>query len=421
MLGIFQPTRRHLIAMSLTNARAQRFSGVWQKRRRQSALLKSRMLALHAALPDLIIRISAEGTYVDVHAPNEQDLAAPLANLIGRNVVEVLPPEIAAKYLYAANRVLATGEVQEYEYELDVPSGRQVFDARLVKSGPGEVTSIVRNITEKRRMQTEAEAHRVEMLLERERRTILEHFIQDASHDLRTPITALMTTGILLERYADRVNDQFRALIAAYESGEDTARAKDAFLDTYWRLVERQRIMTISAERLKALVDAMFDMIRLDTEDAVYTRISQLETVAESVVAMLQPEAEQRGIVLQFESESVPPVMLHAEMMERAVQNLVSNALNYTVDAGRVDVRIRQIGDSVALEVTDTGIGIAPRHLSRIFQRFYRVDGARTSRAGGSGLGLAITHRIVELHGGKIEVESELGRGSTFRILLPQA
>lgn len=379
------------------------------------------MLALHAALPDLIIRIDADGTYLDVQAPNESDLAAPLNIIVGRNVVDVLPREIAAKYLYAANRVLLTGEVYEYEYELDVPNGHQVFDARLVKSGPGEVTSIIRNITEKRRMQNEAEQQRVELILERERRTILEHFIQDASHDLRTPITALMTTGILLEKYADRVNDQFRALIAAYESGEDAARAKDSFLDTYWRLVERQRIMTISAERLKALVDAMFDMIRLDTEDTVYTRVSQLETIVESVVLMLQPEAEQRGITLKLEWEPVPPVRLHAEMMERAVQNLISNALNYTLDAGRVDVRIRQIADSVALEVADTGIGIAPRHLSRIFQRFYRVDGARTTRTGGSGLGLAITHRIVELHGGKIEVESELGRGSTFRIRLPQA
>lgn len=407
--------------MHPSGTRASRFSGVWQRRRRQSALLKSRMLALHAALPDLIIRIDADGTYLDVQAPNESDLVAPLNIIVGRNVVDVLPREIAAKYLYAANRVLLTGEVYEYEYELDVPNGHQVFDARLVKSGPGEVTSIIRNITEKRRMQNEAEQQRVELILERERRTILEHFIQDASHDLRTPITALMTTGILLEKYADRVNDQFRALIAAYESGEDAARAKDSFLDTYWRLVERQRIMTISAERLKALVDAMFDMIRLDTEDTVYTRVSQLETIVESVVLMLQPEAEQRGITLKLEWEPVPPVRLHAEMMERAVQNLISNALNYTLDAGRVDVRIRQIADSVALEVADTGIGIAPRHLSRIFQRFYRVDGARTTRTGGSGLGLAITHRIVELHGGKIEVESELGRGSTFRIRLPQA
>jgi signal transduction histidine kinase len=226
---------------------------------------------------------------------------------------------------------------------------------------------------------------------------------------------------MLLERYAAKLQEQFQAMTGAYERAEDATSLKISFLDTFRRLIERQQIMTVSAERLKALVDAMFDMIRLDTEDTVHTRISQLEPVAESVVFMLQPEAEKRGIILRLEAEAVPPVRLHAEMMERAVQNLVSNALNYTLDAGRVDVRIRKIDDSVALEVADTGIGIAPRHLSRIFQRFYRVDGARTSRTGGSGLGLAITHRIVELHGGKIEVESELGRGSTFRIRLPSA
>ena len=94
------------------------------------------MLALHAALADLIIRIDASGNYIDVHAPNEQDLAVPPDDLIGRNVVDVLPPPIAAKYLYASNHVLTTGEVYEYEYELDVPSGRQIFESRLVKSGP---------------------------------------------------------------------------------------------------------------------------------------------------------------------------------------------------------------------------------------------------------------------------------------------
>jgi len=125
--------------MSSSNSSTPRFSGIWQRRRRQSSLLKSRLLALYAALPDLIIRIAADGTYLDAHAPNEQDLAAPLNVLIGRNVLDVVPPEIAARYLYAANRVLATGEVYEYEYELDLPTGHQVFDARLVKSGPGEV------------------------------------------------------------------------------------------------------------------------------------------------------------------------------------------------------------------------------------------------------------------------------------------
>lgn len=379
------------------------------------------MIALHAALPDIIIRIDAGGTYIDVHATSEQDLAAPLNRIVGRNVVDILPPEIAARYLAASSRVLATGEIQEYEYELDVPSGRQVFDARLVKSGPGEVTSIIRNITEKRRMQDEAEEHRVELLLERERRVILENFIQDASHDLRTPITALTSTGILLDKYAARLETQFLELTTAYERAEDVSELKAAFLESFHRMVERQQIMTLSAERLKAITDAMFDMIRLDTENALELGKGDITPVVESVVAMLQPEAERRGIQLKADYGAVPPVKLQPEVMARAVQNLIANALHYTPDGGCVDVRLCHVGGSVVLEVADTGIGIAPRHLPRIFQRFYRVDGARTSRTGGSGLGLAITHRIVELHGGRIEVESEPGVGSTFRVLLPQA
>ena len=180
--------------------------------------------------------------------------------------------------------------------------------------------------------------------------------------------------------------------------------------------MERQRTIVISAERLKALTDSMFDMIRLDTENTLPLSEGSLTPVIESVVFMLQTEADQRGISLKFTADPVPPVRLHDELMCRAVQNLVSNALQYSPDGGHVTVRVHRLDGVVVLDVTDTGIGIAPRHLSRIFQRFYRVDGARTSRAGGSGLGLAITRRIVELHGGSIEVESEIGRGTIFRI-----
>ncbi|MBK8137005.1 MAG: hypothetical protein IPK52_14440 [Chloroflexi bacterium] len=377
------------------------------------------MRAIQLALPDLIIRLDGEGNYVDVHAPVEDDLAKPINRLIGMNIRDILPAEIAEQHRVASEYVLSTGRVFEYEYALEVPSGHQYFDSRLVKSGPNEITSIVRNITEKRRLQEQSEQRRVELALERERRVILERFIQDASHDLRTPITAMTTTGYLLEKYVETLQAQFRALSEGQRSGGDTSQLLEQFFDTIRRLTERQQIMTISANRLKTLVDSMFDIIRLDADDQLHAEPNRLNIAAESVATMLRPEAENRGIVLKFEAEPMPIMKFNSEMIQRALQNLVVNALNYTLDGGTVMIRVHQEEAHAIIDVVDTGIGIPAEHIDNIFQRFYRVDNARTTRTGGSGLGLAIVQRVVELHGGSVEVESDYGKGSTFRMILP--
>lgn len=377
------------------------------------------MKAIQMALPDLIIRLDGEGNYVDVHAPVEADLARPIRDLIGKNISDILPAEIAQMHRKASDYVLSTGQVFEYEYALDVPSGRQHFDSRLVRSGPNEITSIVRNITEKRRLQEQSEERQVELALERERRTILERFIQDASHDLRTPITALTTTGYLLEKYVESLRAQFRALRDAHHSGADTNALADSLVETLRKLIERQQIMTISADRLKTLIDSMFDIIRLDADDHVPKKPERLDELAETAVEMLQPEADIRGIALRLNLEAMPALDLNGELIQRALQNLIVNALNYTLDGGSVTVRTALGKDAAIVEVTDTGIGIRPEHLQNIFKRFFRVDNSRTTHTGGTGLGLAIVQRVAELHKGSVEVESEYGHGSTFRIVLP--
>jgi signal transduction histidine kinase len=101
------------------------------------------------------------------------------------------------------------------------------------------------------------------------------------------------------------------------------------------------------------------------------------------------------------------------------VRNLVDNAIRYSHGGDRVLVEVDSDGTEVALRVSDTGIGIPSRDISRIFERFYRVDRARSRETGGTGLGLAIVKHVVENHGGTLEVESELGRGTTFRVRLP--
>jgi two-component system phosphate regulon sensor histidine kinase PhoR len=108
-----------------------------------------------------------------------------------------------------------------------------------------------------------------------------------------------------------------------------------------------------------------------------------------------------------------------SEQLQRAVDNLVDNAVKYNKQNGQIHFRTRKQGDSICLEVEDTGIGIPEENLPRIFERFYRVDKARSRELGGTGLGLSIVKHIAERHGGRVEVTSRLGQGSCFSLYLP--
>ncbi len=144
-----------------------------------------------------------------------------------------------------------------------------------------------------------------------------------------------------------------------------------------------------------------------------------LKDIAERVAARLRPLAESKGIKLNFSGTSA--VILGEEgQIEQAVVNIIENAIKYT-DAGTVDATVKQTGDEAQLIVKDTGIGIPEEAIPHLFERFYRVDKARSRGTGGTGLGLAIVERIISLHGGFITVESELNHGSVFTIHLPLA
>jgi signal transduction histidine kinase len=135
-------------------------------------------------------------------------------------------------------------------------------------------------------------------------------------------------------------------------------------------------------------------------------------------VHIARVEAEDRSIPLSVRTEPVA-VSGSRHDLSLAVRNLLANALRYTQRNGSVGIDVRLEGDRAVIEVTDTGLGIPTRDLPRIFERFYRVDAARSRETGGTGLGLAIVKHVVEGHGGSVEVESELGRGSKFTIRLP--
>lgn len=128
-----------------------------------------------------------------------------------------------------------------------------------------------------------------------------------------------------------------------------------------------------------------------------------------------------RGVAISVDATAVPAVRGSARDLSLMVRNLIDNAVRYTGDGGSVDVSVRAEDDSVVVKVADTGIGIPQRELPRIFERFYRVDRARSRETGGTGLGLSIVRHVTENHGGEVSVESELGQGTVFEVRLPMA
>jgi two-component system phosphate regulon sensor histidine kinase PhoR len=137
------------------------------------------------------------------------------------------------------------------------------------------------------------------------------------------------------------------------------------------------------------------------------------------MVELMEPRAKEQGISLDYVNKDLKQIQADPRQMEEIFNNLITNAINYSPDGGKVEISAKTLGENLEIKVSDTGIGIAPEELPKIFDKFYRVKSPKTRQIIGTGLGLSIVKGIVESHRGRIDVESELDKGTSFRILLP--
>ncbi|PYZ97236.1 PAS domain-containing sensor histidine kinase [Alteribacter lacisalsi] len=215
-------------------------------------------------------------------------------------------------------------------------------------------------------------------------------FVANVSHELKTPVTSLKGFTETL-------------LAGAMESPE-----------------HREKFLTIIAkesDRLEVLISDLLELSKIEGShfQLDWQRVN-LYTLAEEVKLMLQDKADKKKIALTVKAAGNPEVDGDPGRIKQIMINLVNNALSYTPEAGEVTIRLKEQAETVVLEVEDTGIGISKKELPRLFERFYRVDRARSRNSGGTGLGLAIVKHLAEAHKAKLDVTSEVNKGTTFKL-----
>jgi two-component system phosphate regulon sensor histidine kinase PhoR len=257
------------------------------------------------------------------------------------------------------------------------PRGRRTLSVFVRPYGDGQRLVLSQDITERERSDG-----------------MRRDFVANVSHEIRTPLTVL-----------------------------------SGFIETMTNLplteVERKRVLTLmtqQADRMGTLVSDLLTLSQLEGSPRPHT-----DRWIELAPLLAQVEADARVLsarrhTLVFPSGVEAQIAGSQNELLSAITNLVNNAVRYTPDGGRIELSWRLLADGAGeIAVTDTGLGIAREHLPRLTERFYRVDGSRSRDTGGTGLGLAIVKHVAQRHGGELVIESELGRGSTFRLVFPAA
>lgn len=335
----------------------------------EEARARREMEDVLASLQDAVLVVDDEARLRFLNSAALRLFDLRIEEVLGANLIEALPSFGLDSSMRAA---LREGKSSEQELQLYSPRLREVFlRVAPVFSGAGARTgavAIVQDLTELRR-------------LERVRRD----FVSNASHELRTPIATV------------------RALAETLENAGGDPDAHARFLPP----------LVAEAERLSRLVSDLLDLARAEDAPTSPFSATGLRPIVSNAVERLRDKAARRDIALEWNSDGDNPTIEgDAAALEQVAFNLLDNALSYTPSGGRVALQVGDDGQGAFLQVEDNGIGIPAEDLSRVFERFYRVDKARSRAEGGTGLGLAIVKHIVETHHGHVEVESVSGNGS---------
>jgi two-component system phosphate regulon sensor histidine kinase PhoR len=337
---------------------------------------KERLQAVLAGMVEGVLVVDAEQRVVLAN-PRLRELFGFRGAAAGRPYWEVVR---RAEVQQAIADAAAKGEPTVVDVSTEAPDARslQLHAVRFPASGPlVGVVAVFHDVTEIRR-------------LERMRRD----FVANVSHELKTPLTAI------------------RGFAETLGSSELPDAQRQSYLDVILR----------HAERLQNLIDDLLELSRVEGRQQAFTPSDvDVARLAAGLLRDMRPQLEARRLEASLAPGARGVAFADRRAVEQILTNLLDNACKYTEPGGRVVVRVSEGPGQVRIEVEDTGVGIPPEDLPRVFERFYRVDKARSRDLGGTGLGLAIVKHLAQAQGGEVSVRSRPREGTTFTVVLPRA
>jgi two-component system phosphate regulon sensor histidine kinase PhoR len=292
--------------------------------------------------------------------------------VIGKPVAEILPNAALVQLLQDHHSGPGTSEIE-------IASGRTLYaSASPIISADGSILGqvcVLRDVT-----------HFKELDL------MKSEFVATVSHDLRAPLTFMRGYATMMP------------MVGSLNEKQQEFATK----------------IIVGIEQMTKLIDDLLDLGRIEAGVGLARETCHLDEIVNGIVDTLQPHAISKGLAFNVEMpNNLPSVSGDPTLLRQAITNLLDNAIKYTPAGGQVRVSVSKEPDRFRLSVTDTGLGIAPADQTHLFQKFFRVKQRGSSQVKGSGLGLAIVKSIIERHGGRVWVDSRLGKGSTFYMELP--
>ena len=348
---------------------------------------EARTRAILASIPDMIFEISKDEVFLDFMASSEITPLMPPSQFLGRTVLELFPPVIAQQTLFALERTLATGQLHAFEYGMPPGEEVQFFEARITAITSESAIIMVRDISQQKYVQVEREKLINEL---EDKNSELERFTYTVSHDLKSPLITIKGFLGFLEQ--DSVSG-------------NTARLK---LDI--------RRIGDATDKMQLLLSELLELSRIGRLTSPYQFIKVEELVNEAAEA-LHGRLHKKDIKVEIHDD-LPTIYGDRQRLLEVFQNLIDNAAKFLEDQPNPVIEIGQNGfenEQPIIYIRDNGIGIDPIHHDRIFGLFNKLDASSE----GTGIGLALVKRIIEVHRGRIWVESEPGHGATFFFTLP--